>query len=102
MKQKLKNNPFARGPKHLVFVVLFFVVSIALLTKLTDYTRHVKNISYSTYLDAIERNEVKSVHINGQDVYGILKDGTRFEAVIADNPKNLDLLREHNVEFSVA
>jgi len=102
MKQKLKNNPFARGPKHLVFVVLFFVISIALLTKLTDYTRHVKNISYSTYLDAIENNEVKSVHINGQDVYGILKDGTRFEAVIADNPKNLDLLREHNVEFSVA
>ncbi len=102
MKQKLKNNPFARGPKHLVFVVLFFVISIALLTKLTDYTRHVKNISYSTYLDAIENNEVKSVHINGQDVYGILKDGTRFEAVIADNPKNLDLLREHSVEFSVA
>ena len=102
MRQKLKNNPFARGPKHLVFVVLFFVISIALLTKLTDYTRQVKSISYSTFLNAIERDEVKSVHITGQDVYGILKDGSRFEAVISESPKNLDLLREHNVEFSVS
>jgi ATP-dependent Zn protease len=99
MRHKLKNNPFARGPKHLVFVVLFFVISIALLTKLTDYTRQVKNISYSKYLDAIENNEVKSVHINGQDVYGIMKDDTHFETVVADNPKNLDLLRDHNVQF---
>ena len=102
MRHKLKNNPFARGPKHLVFVVLFFVISIALLTKLTDYTRQVKNISYSKYLDAIENNEVKSVHINGQDVYGIMKDDTHFETVTADSPKNLDLLRDHNVQFSVA
>ena len=102
MRQKLKNNPFVRGPKNLVFAVIFFVISIALLTKLTDYTRQVKSIAYSTFLKAVEQDTVKSVHKNGQDVYGILNDGTRFETVVEESPSNLELLRQHNVEFSVA
>lgn len=102
MRQKLKNNPFVRGPKNLIFAVIFFVISIALLTKLTDYTRQVKSIAYSTFLKLVEQGNVKSVHINGQDVYGVLKDETRFETIVAENPGNLELLRQHNVEFSVA
>ena len=102
MKHKLKNNPFARGPKNLIFALIFFVISLVLLTKLTDYTRHVKSIAYSTFLKNVEQGNVKTVHINGQDVYGILQDGTRFETVIVENPSNLELLRQHNVEFSVA
>lgn len=102
MRQKMRQNPFARGPKNLLFVVFFFVVCIALLTKLTDYTRHIKSMNYSTFMKAVENKEVKKIHVSGQDVYGVLNDGTRFEAVIADSPQNWNFLREHNVEFSVA
>ncbi len=102
MRQKMRQNPFARGPKNLLFVVFFFVTCIALLTKLTDYTRHVKNMSYSSFMKAVENNEVKAIHVSGQDVYGIFNDGSRFEAVIADNSHNWDLLREHKVDISFA
>lgn len=102
MRHKFKRNPFARGPKHVIIGVLFFVISLALLTKLTDYTRYIKSISYSTFLDAVEHDRVKTVHIAGQDVYGQFKDGTRFETVVINNPKQLDMLREHHVDFSVA
>jgi cell division protease FtsH len=102
MRRRIQNNPFARGPKKLIVLVLLFIGSIFILTMLTDYTRQVKTMSYSSFVDMVEQNNVKSVHISGQDLYGIAKDGSRFEAVIADNPKNYDLLREHGVEFSVA
>lgn len=102
MKHKFKNNAFTRGPKNLLLLVFFFLTSLVILTKLTDYTRQVHSLSYSAFVDAVETDKVKSVHISGQDLYGILKDGTRFETIIADSPRNYDLLREHRVEFSVA
>ncbi len=102
IKRKFRNNPLARGPKNLILVVLFFLISLALLTKLTDYTRHIKSISYSAFLSMIEENKIKSIHIAGQDVYGVTHEGTRFETVIQDNPKNIELLRQHGVDFSVA
>lgn len=102
MRQKMRQNPFARGPKNLLFVVFFFVICIALMSKLTDYTRHIKSMNYSAFMKAVENKEVKEIHVSGQDVYGILNDGTRFEAIIADTPQNWNFLREHNVEFSVA
>lgn len=102
MRHKLKNNAFVRGPKNIFVIVFFFLVSIFVLTKLTDYTRNINTMSYSAFIDAVERDNVKSVHIVGQEVFGSLKDGSRFEAVIADNPSNFDILREHRVEYSVA
>lgn len=102
MRPKIRQNPFARGPKNLLFIVLFFVSCLALLTKLTDYTRHVTSLPYSAFMQAVEEDKVKAVHVSGQDVYGVMKDGSRFEAVIAENSHNWDLLRHHNVEFSVA
>ena len=98
MKQRFKSNPFTRGPRNLVFLVLFFVICIGLLTKLTDYTRHIKTISHSAFLKAVEKDHVKSIHISGQEVDGIFVDGSRFETVIDNyDPKVRDILREHNV-----
>ncbi|MEX0940542.1 MAG: ATP-dependent zinc metalloprotease FtsH [Candidatus Babeliales bacterium] len=102
MRHRMRNNSFAKGPKGVFIIVFFFLVSILALTKLTDYTRHVKTMNYSSFIDAVERGDVKSVHIAGQDVYGALKDGSRFEAVIAEGAQNFDTLRKHDVEFSVA
>ncbi len=102
MKHKFKNNPFASGPKNMVFAVIVFVLCLALLTKLTDYTRQSQNISYSQFLNLVESDRVKSIHISGQDLFGVLKDGSRFESTVVENPKDLDLLRQHNVEFSVS
>lgn len=98
-----KKNPFWKSkPKNIIVAILIVLGSIALLHKLTDLTRNIHTISYSTFLDKIEQNQVKYVTVTGQDVEGMLKDGTRFETVVGNNPKDWDALRRHGVEFSVA
>lgn len=99
---KIQKNLFARGPKNLFFIVFLFLASILVLTKLTDYTRQVKTMSYSNFVKAVENDQVKKVHISGQDVYGAFKDGSHFEVVIPENSTNFDLLREHSVDVAIA
>ncbi len=97
-----KNNFFRGGPKNILIGTAILIGCLILLHKLTDYSRQTQSIGYSTFLQKVEQNDVKQVHVSGQEVYGILKDGSRFETVVADNPKNWDVLKKHNVEFSVA
>ena len=96
-----KENQFQGGPKNLIIGVLFMVACILILARLTDYTRQTAVIPYSTFLAKVEQNQVKAVQINGQEVHGKFKDGGNFETVVAENAKDWDLLKEHNVEFSV-
>ena len=104
MKKKFKSNPFSRGPKNLLFVVMFFIISIALLTKLADYTRQVKTMPFSTFLDKVEDDAVRSVHLAGAEVFGILKNGTRFESTLDTSfrEKAINAMRDHSVEISVS
>lgn len=101
MKSKVNFNNFKGGPRNVLLLVFFFAVSIALLSRLTDYSRATQVMSYSEFLKKVELNQVKSVYVEGTHVYGTLHDKSHFETVVADVPKNWDILREHNVEFSV-
>lgn len=95
-------NQSQGGPKNLIIGVLLAVSCILLLAHLTDYTRQTTVIPYSDFLSKVEKDQVKWVHINGQDVRGKFKDNSNFETVIAQSNQDWDLLRAHNVEFSVA
>jgi len=103
MKKKLKKKmPFSGGTKNFIIATVIFIACIVLLTKLTDYTRQVKSIKYSTFLKHVESGNVKKVHVSGQDVRGEFRDGAKFETVIAYNPANWDILRKNDVEFEVS
>lgn len=102
MKKTTQKNPMSGGPRNLVLAVLIVVGSLLILTKLTDYARQVKTLSYSSLLKHIENNNVKSVHVSGQHVDGILKNNEHFESIIAYNPSFWDTLKKHEVEFSVS
>ncbi len=101
MSKNNKKNQFQGGPKNLILGVMLMVGCILVLAYLTDYTRKTSVIPYSTFLQKVEEDQVKWVHINGQDVRGKFKDGVSFETVVAENANNWDLLKAHNVEFSV-
>ncbi len=94
-------NKLKNGPGNFLFLLLILFVGILVLTKLTDFTRRRESISYSQFLKLVEQDKVKAVQVIGQEVLGLKKDGKAFEAVIADNGKNWDLLKEHNVDFAV-
>jgi len=102
MKIKKPKNMFSGGPKNIIIITFLLLGTLTLLHMLTDYSRNIQTISYTTFLDKVELNQVKKVDISGQEVFGRLKDGTRFETVVGNNPKDWDKLREHGVEISVA
>lgn len=87
--------------KGILMAVAIIGLSIAALSWFTHFTRDTRSISYSDFLNLVEENNVKKVYVSGQDVTGELKDGTRFETVIAHNQKNWDILREHDVDIAL-
>lgn len=102
MKFKFKFKQPKGGSRQVFFIALLFAVSIAVLTRLTDYTRSTQVINYSQFIKQVEADQVKSVHVSGQEVYGSLKDGSRFEVTVPDDQQLWDILRKSNVDFSVA
>jgi len=101
-KNSNKKNQLQGGPRNLIIGAILLVGCVLVLARLTDYTRQTTVIPYSTFLGKIEQGQVKAVHINGQEVKGRFKEGGLFETTIAENVQNWDLLKKHDVEFSVA
>ena len=87
MKIKKSKNMFFGGPKNAIILTFLLLGSLALLHKLTDYSRNIQTISYTAFLDKVELRQVKKVNIAGQEVFGIFTDGNSFETVIGNNPK---------------
>lgn len=95
------NFKLKSGPRQALIIAVIFALSVALLTRLTEYTRTTQSLSYSQFLSYVESDKVKSVHLVGQEAYGLLKEGARFEVCIPQDQHLWPLLKEHQVEFSV-
>lgn len=100
--RKKKRGFFSGGPKNALIACLIVLGCLFVLHYLTDLSRNIQSVSYSTFLDKVEQDQVKTVYVSGQEISGFLKDKTKFEVIVPNNPKNWDLLREHGVEISVA
>jgi cell division protease FtsH len=104
-KTKRKKNYFKGGPSGIIVALLIFGSLMAILVMLTDYTSHVKSLSYTSFLAEVKSGKVVSVRVSGQDVYGVLKnkenDKEKFETVMPDDQKVWDILRENNVDIQV-
>ncbi len=103
-KTKNKKNGFFNtgGPRSMVILTLFLIGGLVALHWLTDYTRQIKSVPYSTFLKMVETDQVKQVYSSDQDVRGVLADGSRFETVVPNNPNDWEILKKHNVEVNVA
>lgn len=101
MKFNINFKNLKNGPRNVLLLLVFFAVCLGVLTRLTDYSRTTQTMTYAAFIKSVENNQIKSVHIIGNEAYGTFKDGKRFEAVIADNPNNWAILKEHGVDYSV-
>ncbi len=103
MKKRFKKTAqFQGGPRNLLILVAFLIAGLFVLTRINEYTHHIRTISYTTFLKKAEQDEIKSIYVNGQDVAGELKNGARFETVIPESAQNWDLLKSHGVEIVVS
>lgn len=93
--------PSPKNIKNGLVGLIIIAGIILVLSKLTELGRNIQVISYSTFLEKVDQNLVKKVYVAGQDVEGILVDGSRFETVIGNNANDWERLRMHGVEFSV-
>ena len=101
MKWRQFFRQFRGGPRAVLALVAFFVISLAFLTRLTDYSRATHAISYSTFLGDVDNGLVKAVHSDGQELRGLYKDGRRFETIIPENVQIWEMLKDKGVEFSI-
>jgi cell division protease FtsH len=102
--KKPKNNSWTPSPKNIKNALVAFIILagiLLILHKLTELGRNVQVLSYSSFLEKVDQDLVKKVYVSGQDVEGVLTDGTRFETVIGHNANDWDRLRIHGVEFSI-
>jgi len=102
MKKNNKNGWWKGVPRNIIFAALIFIGFFIILQQLTDYSRQISTISYTTFLDKVVANQVSKVYVAGQEVRGLLHDGSQFETVIGNQDTVWDLLREHQVEVIVA
>ncbi|MBN1549446.1 ATP-dependent zinc metalloprotease FtsH [Candidatus Babeliales bacterium] len=78
------------------------VLGLLALVKLNEMTYTIDDLSYSSFLRKVEKNEVKKVNVSGKDVQGTLADGSRFETVMPASEFDWDLLRNHGVEVALS
>src|SRR5690606_10263233 len=105
MKKPKKNMPWnyfnPKNFKSLCIALLIMISVLFILNRLTELGRSVQVLPFSAFLEKVETGAIKKVHVSGQDVEGVLADGTRFETVVSSNFKDWEKLRSHGVEFSV-
>lgn len=88
--------------KNMLLGAMIFVGAFLVLSLLTDLAQKTKAFPYlPTFVKALEKGEVKSVQVVGQDLVGELKDGTSFHTTIGNDPELWKDLRSSEVEVSI-
>ncbi len=102
MNSKARKKLFQQsGPGNLLAIIAIIVMGLVFLAQLTQHTRQIKTINYSTFIGHVEKGEVERVTASGQHLTGKLKNGTDFETVVAETPENWKLLKDHKVQVKV-
>lgn len=74
-----KSKPFFSGYKNLLLATVIIVASVSVLSKLTEYSVEIKEISYSQFDKQVKQNMVKKLYVDGSLAKGELLDGTFFK-----------------------
>ncbi len=91
--KKLKNRNFKNAGLYL----LILIVAISILSSLFEPTSSIKELSYSQFLNEVEKNNVNSVTISGNTVTGVLNDNQKFSTYLPDDPELMTILRNKNI-----
>ena len=84
-------------------LMLWLIIAAVLLMVFQNFNTQSSNeeIDYSSFLDLVNQNQVRSVEVEGLTIKGEYQDGRRFETVqpqIVDEALIGDML-DHNVNF---
>jgi cell division protease FtsH len=80
---------------------LLILAGVFILSQVFDGNKNSKKVVFSEFLAKTEKQEVSKVEIKGEELYGTLKDGSKFLTNLTNYPNLVDLLKENNVEIEV-
>src|SRR3990167_5902210 len=99
-KFKKSRDYLQKGPKNLVIMVILLVVSFAMLQYFAGAIQKINTLSYRTFIDKVEQDEVKAVLVEGNEIRGTLTDNKPFETVFPEGDKDLwPLLKAHKIDI---
>jgi cell division protease FtsH len=83
-------------------LLLWLVIAVVLLTVFNNFNPqpNTKELSYSQFLEQVQRDQVSAVTMDDIHVFGTLRSGERFETVRPpiDDPRLMDDLYAHDVQ----
>ncbi|MDD8020009.1 MAG: ATP-dependent zinc metalloprotease FtsH [Acidobacteriota bacterium] len=87
--------------KNLIFWIASLVLLVIIWT-LFPASPKIKQVTFTEFLDRIDKKEVQEVIIQDTQAHGKLKDGTSFKTTVPGNyPELYKVLRENQVNFDI-
>jgi len=104
MNNEVKNKK--NNKKFGISLFLFFIIFIVIISFLNFFrlsSSQVKEIeiSYTEFLEMVEKNRVEKVTMKGSSISGILSNGGRFRTYAPNDPDLISILREKKVGIEV-
>jgi len=91
------NNNFLKSASLWVVIALIMVMLFHLFNQPVSES---SKFAFSEFIEILDNGEVKEVTIQGNEIKGLLIDGTAFETYSPDDPKLVQRLMEKNVLIS--
>jgi cell division protease FtsH len=89
------------SPKHIALGLVLALVGFAVFTVFSYRSESAPEITFSEFMSAVERGDVKAVVIQGHRIQGNYKDGGPFQTFEPDDPSLVKSLRAANVKIAV-
>lgn len=90
-------NPFY---KNLALWIVISLVMIALFNLFNKPQSAKDTLSYTDFLALVEKGEVQSVTLQGQDIQGLMVGGKRFKSFAPADAELVKTLRMYNVRIT--
>jgi cell division protease FtsH len=90
-------NPFYKN------LALWLVISLLMVMLFNFFNRPgggAEQLSYSDFLSLVEKNQITSVVIQGQDIHGNTPEGTRFRTYAPEDPQLIKTLRAKDIKIT--
>jgi cell division protease FtsH len=90
-------NPFYKN------LALWLVISLLMVMLFNFFNRPgggAEQLSYSDFLGLVEKNQISSVVVQGQDIHGTTPEGTRFRTYAPEDPQLIKTLREKDIKIT--
>ena len=90
------------GPNNrsIIIILLVLLLGFFVYKSFPISKKQPAELIFSEFVSAVQSGKVESVTIQGRDVTGLFKDGSKFKSYAAEDPELVKMLRDHSVKIT--